>query len=144
MIGIIVTGHGKFAPGIMDVVELIVGEQANCEVVEFVPTDSIEQLTDKMATAWERLDTGCDGVLVFCDLPGGSPFNVAIRLKLQRQKPAEVLAGVNVPMLSTAAMSRDSVSSLDELVEEVLEAGKENIFAFDPPPLTDDDEWEEE
>lgn len=144
MTGIIVTGHGKFASGLVDVVTLIAGEQDHCEVVEFIPTDSIEQLTEKMEAAWNKLDGSCDHVLVFCDLPGGSPFNVAIRLKLQRQKPAEVLAGANAPMLSTAAMSRDTADSLEELVAEALEAGKENIFAFVPPQLTDDDELEEE
>lgn len=145
MIGMIVTGHGKFAPGIWDVVTLIVGEQENCEVVEFVPTDSIEELTGKMTAAWDRLEERCDGVVVFADLPGGSPFNVAVRQKLQRRKPCEVLAGVNVPMLSTAAMSHEDAAAPAELIEEALEAGREQMFQFVPPQLSDDgDEMDED
>lgn len=143
MIGMIVTGHGRFAAGIMDVVTLIAGEQTNFEVVEFSPTDSIEQLTEKMKAAWDRLEAVCDQILVFCDLPGGSPFNVALRLKLQQQKTAEVVGGVNVPMLITAVMNRDAADSMEALIADVVETGKENIFKFIPPQLSDD-EFEEE
>lgn len=143
MIGIIVTGHGGFAPGMLEVVTLIAGSQECCKAVPFVPTDSIETLTENLSAAWDELDCSCEGVLVFCDLPGGSPFNVAMRLKLQRSGASEVLAGVNAPMLLSAAMERAMGSSLEALAEEALNAGKESMLKFVPLSL-DDDEVEEE
>lgn len=140
MIGMILTGHGKFAPGMMDVVTLIAGEQKACEVVEFVPTDSIEELTEKMTAAWDRLEASCDGVVVFTDIPGGSPFNVAMRQKMLRGGGCEVIGGSNAPMLLVAAMSHEDAESAAELAEEALEAGKEQQFIFVPPVMDDDDD----
>lgn len=54
MIGMIVTGHGKFAPGALDALKLLVGEQEYCEAVEFEPSDSVEQLTEKIDAVWQR------------------------------------------------------------------------------------------
>lgn len=140
MIGMIITGHGKFAPGMMDVVNLIAGEQQAVEVVEFVPTDSIEELTEKMAAAWDKLEAFCEGVVVFTDIPGGSPFNVAMRQKLIRGTSCEVIGGTNAPMLLVAAMSHEDVDSAAELAAEVLETGREQLFIFVPPVLDDDDD----
>ena len=57
MIGMIVTGHGKFAPGALDALKLLVGEQEYCEAVEFEPSDSVEQLTEKIDPVCGSIET---------------------------------------------------------------------------------------
>ena len=94
MIGILVVTHGGFAEGLLNAVELIAGKQ------------------EKVKTAYEELDEG-DGVMIFVDILGGSPSNAV--MKLMAQKPGiKAIAGVNMPMLVGAAMSREG-STLEEL-----------------------------
>ena len=42
MIGIIVTGHGRFAEGITSSIEMIAGAQADYEAVNFLQEESVE------------------------------------------------------------------------------------------------------
>lgn len=145
MIGMIVTGHGKFAPGAVDALKLLVGEQEYCEAVEFEPSDSVEQLTEKIDAVWQRLTKECDGVVVFTDIPGGTPFNVSIRLKMERYPDSEVISGTNVPILMTAALSHTDADTAKDLANEAVEFIREQSFLFVPPePGDDDDEVDED
>lgn len=144
MIGMIVTGHGKFAPGALDALTLLVGEQEYCEAVEFEPSDSVEQLTEKLDSVWSRFARECDGVVVFADIPGGTPFNVAIRLKMERYPLSEVISGTNVPILMTAALSHTDAATARALAEEAVEFIREQSFLFVPPEPGDDEEVDED
>ena len=56
------------------------------------------------ATISDLLDT-TDGVLVFCDLLGGTPFNQAMIIA-QSYSNVEVVTGTNLPMLLETLGSR--------------------------------------
>ncbi|MGL6220061.1 MAG: hypothetical protein ACRC36_18605 [Lacrimispora sphenoides] len=83
MIGMIVTGHGSYATGITSGLKLLAGEPENYEPVDFLEDDSLEILTGKLAAAAKRLSQ-CTGILIYADLTGGSPFNVSVRMKMER------------------------------------------------------------
>lgn len=124
MIGIIVTGHGNFAAGLTSSLRMLGGDTEQYEAVDFEPEDSVDTLTEKLNGAMERLE-GCEGVAVFADLTGGSPFNVASRMKLAGTHcPIEVVGGTNLPMVLQAYLSRAMIHDVTELVENALEAGK--------------------
>lgn len=144
MIGMIVTGHGKFAPGALDALTLLVGRQEFCEAVEFAPTDSVEQLTDKIDAVWCRLAQECDGVVVFTDIPGGTPFNVAIRLKMERHPDDEVISGTNIPILMTAALSHTDADAPGDLAAEAVEFMREQSFLFIPSSPGEEEEVDED
>ena len=79
MIGLLVTGHANFGSGITISVNLIAGEQEAYKYVDFLPTYSTEDLTGEITKALDELKD-CEGVIIFTDLMGGTPFNVAAQL----------------------------------------------------------------
>ena len=135
MIGLIVTGHGNFATGITSSFRLIAGESPDYEAVDFLPEDSIEMLTEKLKNAAARL-AGCDSILVLTDLAGGSPYNVASKLRMERMDTMEVIAGLNLAGLIEAGMGREAASSARELAAMVEETAKEQVIRF----LTDEEQ----
>lgn len=132
MIGIIVTGHGNFASGISSAIKLVAGSQENYEIVDFLETDSGDMLRQKLTKAVERLEY-CEDILVFADLIGGSPFKIAVEISVECSKNIHVIAGTNVGMLLEQVMLRDDEESVDELVEKVLETGKNQVMHFSLP-----------
>ncbi len=142
MVGMIVTGHGSFATGITSGLRLLAGEPENYEAVDFTPEDSVDTLTEKLTAALDRL-AGCDGIVIFADLTGGSPFNVSLRLKLSRSESIEVIGGANLPAVIDAFMSARIQESAEALAESSLEAGKNAMIRYAGTP-DGDDECEEE
>ena len=100
------------------------GPLKNCETWTLNPGDSIELGEKKLEQYVERLDEGA-GVVIMTDLFGGTPSNVA--LKISMRKNVGVLTGVNLPMLIQFVSSRED-SSLDNLISECTEAGKDGIM----------------
>ena len=128
MIGLLVTGHANFGSGITSSVNLIAGEQEAYKYVDFLPTYSTEDLTVEITKALELKD--CEGVIIFTDLMGGTPFNVSAQLGHGKSN-IRIVAGTNLPMLVEIAMSRKFMDDLDGLVESVLETGKEQVTKYE-------------
>lgn len=135
MIGLIVTGHGNFATGITSSFRLIAGELPDYEAVDFLPEDSIEMLTEKLNNAAARL-AGCEGILVLTDLAGGSPYNVASKMRMERKDTMEVIAGINLAALIEAGMGRENAADAGELARTVEETAREQVIRF----LTDEEQ----
>jgi len=123
MVGILIVTHGGFAEGLLSAVELIAGKQEKVKTIGLYHGDGIDEFGDKVKNAYEELDTG-EGVMIFVDILGGSPSNVV--MKLMAEKPGMMaIAGVNMPMVVEAVMSRDGCT-LKELCDLCWTAGKEN------------------
>ena len=129
MIGLIVTGHANFGSGITSSVNLIAGEQEAYKAVDFLPTYSTEDLTCELTKALDELKD-CEGVIIFTDLMGGTPFNVSAQLGHGKDN-IRIVAGTNLPMLVEIVMSRKFMDDLDELVDSVLETGKEQVTKYE-------------
>ncbi len=128
MNGLIITGHGSFASGIQTSVQLIAGEQMNIEYIDFVESDSTADLEKKLNSALNRLKE-TEGVLVLCDLVGGSPFKTAASLSVQRQN-VFVIGGANMAMVIETAIMKDNFI-IEELKEMAVNSGKDGIKAFE-------------
>lgn len=124
MIGFIIAGHGSFAAGMKDSVELITGEMNQVACVEFRNDQS--RLENELEKAMTELDTG-EGIICFTDLAGGTPFNVCSRLATNKEK-IKVLGGINSPMLLHASFKREE--PVEDSVQEIMEEGRTNIKAF--------------
>ena len=129
MIGLLVTGHANFGSGMTSSVNLIAGEQEAYKYVDFLPTYSTEDLTVEITKALDELKD-CEGVLIFTDLMGGTPFNVSAQLGHGKDN-IRIVAGTNLPMLVELVMSRKFKDDLDGLVESILETGKEQITKYE-------------
>ena len=142
MIGFILTGHGEFAPGLASALELVAGRQEGFKVVPFdvdKAADYPELIHSEIAAMREQTD----GVVVFCDLLGGTPFNQAM-MNAATIPGVEVVTGANLPMLLETLSCRTESSTLDELVECALTAGKMGVDHRVLDASTDIDEDEED
>ncbi len=128
MIGVVVTGHANFASGLTSSVNLIAGEQEDYRAVDFLPTYSLEDLARELTKALDDLKD-CDGVLVFSDLMGGTPFKTAVEVGFPRGN-VNVLSGTNLAMLLETLMSRKFIDSLEDLTTTALEVGAEGIERY--------------
>ena len=129
MIGLLVTGHANFGSGITRSENLIAGEQEAYKYVDFLPTYSTEDLTVEITKALDELKD-CEGIIIFTDLMGGTPFNVSAQLGHGKDN-IRIVAGTNLPMLVEIVMSRKFMDDLDGLVESVLETGKEQVTKYE-------------
>ena len=129
MIGLLVTGHANFGTGITSSVNLIAGEQEAYQAVDFLTKYSTEDLTREITKAREELKE-CEGVIIFTDLMGGTPFNVSAQIGHGKDN-IRIVAGTNLPMLVEIVMSRKFMDNLDELVDSVLETGKEQVTKYE-------------
>lgn len=127
MIGIIVTGHGQFAKGMSSSIELICGKQEKYIAVDF-DGEGTEKLEDDLKNAFESLKA-CEGIIVFSDLVGGSPFKLAA-IETQKCQNAKLLTGTNLPMLCEIALARTMIDDLDTLVSMAINTGKEAVQEF--------------
>ena len=129
MIGLLVTGHVNLGSGMTSSVNLIAGEQDDYQYVDFLPTYSTEDLTGEISKALDMLKD-CEGVIIFTDLMGGTPFNVSAQLGHGKEN-IRIVAGTNLPMLVEIVMSRKFMNDLDGLVDSVLETGKEQVIKYE-------------
>lgn len=136
MIGLIVTGHGHFAAGLTSSIDLIAGPQDNYVAVDF-DGEGTEKLENDLKAAIEKL-SGCEGIIVFSDLAGGSPFKTAAIVTADNPN-VKVIAGTNLPMLCEIAMARTMIEDLDMLVSSALNVGKDGVQLFEMPEIADEE-----
>ncbi len=132
-IAIVIGTHGFAAEQLLKTAEMLLGEQENVGWIDFVPGENAETLIVKYNAQLEKLDTS-GGVLFLVDTWGGSPFNAASRIVVDKER-YEVIAGVNIPMLVETLMARDDNPSFDELVALAVETGREGVKALKAAPV---------
>jgi len=127
-IAIVIGTHGWAAEQLLKTAEMLLGEQENVGWIDFVPGENAETLIEKYNAQLAKLDAG-KGVLFLVDTWGGSPFNAASRIVVDKEH-YEVVAGVNIPMLVETLMARDDNPTFDELVALAVETGREGVKAL--------------
>ncbi len=132
-IAIVIGTHGWAAEQLLKTAEMLLGEQENVGWIDFVPGENAETLIEKYTAQLAKLDTS-KGVLFLVDTWGGSPFNAASRIVVDKEH-YEVVAGVNVPMLVETFMARDDNPGFDELVAVAVETGREGVKALKAQPV---------
>ena len=128
MVGIIVTGHGNFATGVLSAAKLIAGTPEKLIGIDFTENDTVETLEEKIKKGIEELDT--EEILVLADLAGGSPFKVSATIGVSSDKNIKVLSGTNLGMIIETALLRDG-KNLKEVVAFAKESGVSSIQEFE-------------
>ena len=123
MIGLVLVTHGRLADEFRHAVEHVVGPQESFETVSIEADDDIEQRRADIIAAVARADTG-HGVIILTDMFGGTPSNLAI--SVMKTVGAEVIAGMNLPMLVKFARVRGELD-LKAAVTLAAEAGRKYI-----------------
>jgi PTS system mannose-specific IIA component len=123
MIGLVIVTHGRLAEEFVFAMEHVVGPQSAVEAICIGPEDDMEKRRQDILNSCRRVDTGA-GVILLTDMFGGTPSNLAI--SVMEQTKAEVIAGLNLPMLIKLASVRTR-QSLEEAVACAQEAGRKYI-----------------
>ena len=123
MIGLVIVTHGRLALEFILAMEHVVGPQTGVLAVCIGPDDDMEQRRTDILKACAQVDTG-KGVILLTDMFGGTPSNLAI--SVMEQTRAEVIAGLNLPMLIKLASLR-AREPLETCVAHAQDAGRKYI-----------------
>ena len=123
MIGLVIVTHGKLAEEFVLAMEHVVGPQSQVTPICIGPEDDVSQRRQDILDATFANDTG-DGVILLTDMFGGTPSNLAI--SVMEQTRAEVIAGLNLPMLIKLASVRTR-EPLHVCVAHAQDAGRKYI-----------------
>ncbi len=123
MIGVVVVTHGGLAREFVAATEHVVGPQDKLVAICIEADDDMEERRKEIIDTAAQCDSG-EGVIIFTDMFGGTPSNLAISVMTKAK--LEVIAGVNLPMLIKVAEIR-SGRPLKEVALAVQEAGRKYI-----------------
>lgn len=126
MKGIIIATHGQLAKGLQDAIQVITGMGDQVEAMSLNREDNIEEfernLLEKVSAYQE------EGSLVFVDMLGGSPYNVASK-HLEKDFNYEMVTGVNLPMLLEVLTNKEHLT-IPQLSLLARQAGQESVDKF--------------
>ena len=128
MFGILLMSHGHMAEGIMDSCKLFFGEELpKVKALCLMDGEDPEGFDDKIREAIEELDDG-SGVIAFCDLLGGTPFNrCAFSFLTER---FQLITGMNFPMVLELLGKRMMVEDISEInISELMNIGRAGIVS---------------
>ena len=123
MIGLVIVTHGRLADEFVKAMEHVVGAQEGIAAICIGPDDDMERRRRDIFKACEQVDCGA-GVILLTDMFGGTPSNLAI--SVMEQTHAEVIAGLNLPMLIKLAGIRGK-DSLSDCIAHAQAAGRKYI-----------------
>jgi PTS system ascorbate-specific IIA component len=121
MIGILIVSHGAFGESLIHSASHVLGKRPlRVRQVGVTMHDDPDAILPQAQELARLLDDG-DGVLVFTDILGATPSNIASRLLVAGK--VEGVSGVSLPMLIRALTYRNE--PLATVLEKVLGAARE-------------------
>ena len=108
----------------VEVVEHMLKTRQGVEAVSTTPDDRRDDIRNRIAAAVRRVDGG-QGVLILTDMLGDTQTNLSV--EVARETGAEVLAGINVPILVKMMGVRETMDA-HALAAFLRSYGKDHIF----------------
>lgn len=125
MVNVLIMTHGGLAKGLSDAAQMILGPKKKFDYLSFMPDWSLDRLVTELVAKLKAMDEATQ-TLVMVDLFGGTPSN-AIATLLGEGYEIGAVAGINLPMLIEALMSRDEMGSAMDLAEQVCQVGRDGV-----------------
>lgn len=124
-IRIVIASHGKMASGMLDTVQMLLGEQTNIVAYCLEPTEDVANFTEKLKAEVEKY--GSDQLLFLTELVHGSPFNCVV--SLTRDYDIYHVSGVNMAMLLEAALARNEEGiTVQQICERIVSSAQTSIL----------------
>jgi PTS system mannose-specific IIA component len=124
MVGAVVVAHGRLGEAMVEVIEHMLKTRQGLEAVSTEPDDRCEDIRGRIADAVRHVDRG-QGVLIFTDMLGDTQTNLSV--EVARETGAEVLAGINVPILVKMMSVRETMDART-LAAFLRAYGQDHIF----------------
>lgn len=124
MIGILILSHGPLAEGVMASYCFFQNDQKEVKTLVLKEEDDPKSFSSAIE---EICDSFVDvsGILMLCDIPGGTPANMAQKVA-QSRKDIRIISGCNLMMALDAVLSRETLT-LDELAQHCQQSAIESI-----------------
>jgi PTS system ascorbate-specific IIA component len=131
LIGILIVAHDSLGDSLVRAVTHVLGTRPpQFEVLSVSATDDPLRLLPAAREQIARLDSG-DGVLVFSDIYGATPCNLAC--KLLRPGRVEGIAGVSLPMLVRAVTYRGK--DMETMIRKAVSGGRDGVLHIKVDPV---------
>jgi PTS system mannose-specific IIA component len=125
MVGLVVVTHGGAADCLLEAAGGIFGPLAAAVAVSVSMQETFDDTLERVARACEAVDGGA-GVIILVDLQGSSPYQACMAM-MDGTRRAEVVCGVNLPMLLKLASVDRRELRPTELAELLREVGRRSI-----------------
>lgn len=132
MLGLVISGHGHFAKGLLHASQMIAGELDHVKSVLFEDGASLVEYQETLKSRIQAAHDQYGGVIVLTDLKGGTPFNTAMMASAHLSNVA-VLSGTNLPMIIEGGLLSQFSDGAQELGQQLVTIGREGL---DMPMLT--------
>lgn len=126
MLGLVITGHGQFAQGLLHAAKMIAGDLQHVQAVLFEDGANLQDFQEAIKTAIEASNSAYSGTLVLTDLKGGTPFNTAMLASAGLNNVA-VLSGTNLPMIIEGGMLSQFSDDALTLGQQLVEVGRSGL-----------------
>ena len=131
MIGVLIIAHDTLPDSLVKAVTHVLGTRPpQLDTLSVAATDDPLDLMPAARERLRALDTG-DGVLVFADIYGATPCNLAGKLQVPGR--VELIAGVNLPMLVRAFTYR--VKGMDTMITKAVSGGRDGVLRIELDPV---------
>lgn len=124
--------HGKFADGIKDSLEMVVGKNKNISTL-CAYTEDVPDLKADVQKFFSTLNSK-DEVIVITDISKGSVNNEFISY-LQDQR-LHLISGLNLPLLISLILESPNISDTEELIRTAILEAKDTIQYYHDTLLT--------
>jgi mannose PTS system EIIA component len=125
MIGLVVVTHGCAADCLLQAVAGILGPLPAALAVSVSMDETFDETLERVGRSCDQVDAGA-GVVILVDLQGSSPYQACMAM-LDGSRAAEVVCGVNLPMLLKLATIDRSEPRPPGLAELLRDVGKRSI-----------------
>ncbi|EBS4548395.1 PTS sugar transporter subunit IIA [Salmonella enterica subsp. enterica serovar Newport] len=124
--------HGRFADGIKDSLEMVVGKNEAISTL-CAYTEDVPDLKASVQQFFSTL-TSHDELIVITDISRGSVNNEFISY-LQDQR-LHLISGLNLPLLISLILESPEISNTEELVRTAIREAKDTIQYYNDTLLT--------
>lgn len=92
---LVLISHGYLCEELKKSVEMIMGQQPQIHALGLMSDSSPKDFQ----SAFEQLTASLDEIVVFADLMGGTPCNIAVRTLMEGKIDFDLYTGMNMPMV---------------------------------------------
>ena len=122
-IRVVLVSHGEQSKGMLNTVQMLLGEQDNIAAYSLYPEQSVSELSAILEKEIESY--GAENIIFLSELKHGSPFNTLVMLT--KNYDLYHVTGVNLAMLMTVLLERDFEGATCEgLCESAVNAAKDS------------------
>ena len=130
---LILMSHGNLASALVESAKMILGSVDDCSVIEILQDYTFDSVENKLNDILENTN---NDVLIFTDLYGGTPFNIASKFCRQNDK-IHLITGMNLDMVIEYFSSNIS-DNCDKLIEDIINVSRDSIILYSK---NDDNEY---